>query len=187
MVGVLIGIGIAVVVLAVIVANISLMAREPGHLESTIMNRVKYWRVGGQQWTNPIADTPDTVRTGADHFQHHCQICHGLDGQNSGVPFATKLSPPAADLVSSRVQNYTDGQLKWIIENGIRFSGMPGWKGILDDDEMWHIVRYMRHLPVKGSLGVPEVYKETTEEHEHMQASPPHQHKHDADHHETHQ
>lgn len=60
---------------------------------------------------------------------------------------ATKMSPPVADL-------------KWIIENGIEPSGMPGWKGILDDDEMWKIVHYMRLLPPKGSLGVPEVFKQ---------------------------
>jgi mono/diheme cytochrome c family protein len=81
-------------------------------------------------------------KEGAEHFQHHCQICHGLDGQ---------------------LQEYADGQLKWIIENGIRFSGMPGWKGILSDQGMWHIVRYLRHLPQKGSVGVPSIY----EAHEH--------------------
>ena len=59
---------------------------------------------------------------------------------------------------------------KWIIENGIRFSGMPGWKGILEDGEMWHIVRYIRHLPPKGSLGIPAVFKESEEEHQHMES-----------------
>ena len=57
-----------------------------------------------------------------------------------------------ADLASHPVQKYRDGQLKWIIENGIRFIGMPAWKGILTNEEMWHIVRYIRHLPAKGSL-----------------------------------
>jgi len=52
---------------------------------------------------------------------------------DAGVPFAAKISPPVADLASKPVQDYSDGQLKWIIENGIRFSGMPAWKGILTD------------------------------------------------------
>ena len=51
-----------------------------------------------------------------------------VDGQNTGVPIATRTLLPVADLASERVQKYTDGQLKWIIDNGIRFSGMPGWK-----------------------------------------------------------
>jgi mono/diheme cytochrome c family protein len=61
-------------------------------------------------------------------------------------------------LNSSAVQAYTDGQLKWIIDHGIGPSGMPASKGILNDEEIWAIVRYIRHLPAKGSLGEPKVY-----------------------------
>ena len=107
------------------------------------------------------------MRSKGQHFQHHCQICHGLDGQNTGVPIANRTLPPVADLASPRVQKYTDGQLKWIIDNGLRFSGMPGWKGIVTDDEAWAIVAYIRHLPPKGSLGAPKVFQEAEEEHEH--------------------
>jgi hypothetical protein len=67
--------------------------------------------------------------------------------------------------------------LHWIIVNGINPSGMPAWKGILEDDEMWKIVRYLRHLPEKGSLGTPEVFKEEQEEHQEMKSGP-HQHSH---------
>jgi hypothetical protein len=70
-----------------------------------------------------------------------------------------------------------------IIQKGIRFTGMPGWKGILEDDEMWAIVRYIRHLPAPGSLGAPAVFKEEEEEHRHMHggAEPAeHQHEHGA-------
>ncbi len=69
------------------------------------------------------------------------------------------MSPPIPLLASHEVQAYKDGQLKWIIENGIFPSGMPAWKGTLDDEEMWAIVRYLRHLPRKGSLGVPTFYE----------------------------
>ena len=133
---------------------------------------------GGKDTPNPSPDTPETVQTGKEHFQHHCQICHGLDGHNTGVPFAAKMSPPVLDLGDKDVQDYSDGQLKWIIENGIRFSGMPGWKGVLEDDEMWSIVRFLRHLPEKGSLGEPAVYKESEEEHEGMHGSGSHEHSH---------
>ena len=74
-----------------------------------------------------------------------------MDGHATGVPFAQNMSPPVPDLAAKDIQNYTDGQLKWIIENGIRLSGMPRWKGLLQDEEMWRMVRYMRHLPAKGS------------------------------------
>jgi mono/diheme cytochrome c family protein len=157
-----------------------------GHanIESTIAKEVKQKiTIGGKEWKNPVADTPDSQKEGAEHFQHHCMICHGLDGHATGVPFANKMDPPVPDLSSRDIQGYTDGQLKWIIQNGIAPSGMPGWAGILDDNEMWNMVNYVRHLPSRGSLGAPAVYQESEEEHEHgkepeKKAAPARAHKH---------
>ena len=98
------------------------------------------------------------IHTGQKNFSNYCKVWHGLDGQNTGVPFADRMSPRVPALNSVAVQKYTDGQLKWIIDNGIFPSGMPASKGILSDDEMWQIVDYIRHLPPKGSLGEPPVY-----------------------------
>lgn len=128
-------------------------ANPPSTTEQEVATKTKEVVIGGKDWKSPIPDSPTSVKTGADYFQHHCQVCHGLDGQNTGVPFADRMSPPVANLAMSDVQAYADGQLKWIIQNGIRYSGMPGWSGVLSDDEMWHIVHYIRHLPPKGTLG----------------------------------
>ena len=68
------------------------------------------------------------------------------------------MSPPVPSLAGKDVQSYTDGQLKWVIDFGIWPSGMPGSKGILNDDEIWSIVLYLRHLPPAGSLGEPQMY-----------------------------
>jgi mono/diheme cytochrome c family protein len=145
-------------------------ASGPGNFESAVAKEVKQKiTIGGKDWKNPTPDTPDTAKEGGEHFQHHCQICHGLDGHATGVPFAMKMDPPIPDLSSKDVQDYSDGQLKWIIQNGIGPSGMPAWQGILDDSEMWLVVRYIRHLPPAGSLGDPAVYKEAEEEHEHAE------------------
>ena len=153
---------------------------KPGSVESSVAKTIKSKvTVGGKDDKNPIAYSPDAAKEGGEHFQHHCQICHGLDGQNTGVPFAEQMSPPVADLASKDVQDYTDGQLKWIVQNGIGPSGMPAWKGILEDDEMWKIVHYIRHLPPKGSLGAPAIFKEEEEEHKGMESgAKPHEHHH---------
>jgi len=136
-------------------------AGTPGSIESGVVKEIKQSvTIGGKDWKNPVAKSDAAIKEGAGHFQHHCQVCHGLDGHNTGVPFAEKMDPPVPDLSTKDVQDYTDGQLKWIIENGIAPSGMPGWKGILSDDEMWKMVHFIRNLPPKGSLGVPDVYKE---------------------------
>lgn len=114
--------------------------------------------VGGKSQKNPLPATAETIADGKEAFSHYCVACHGNDGQNTGVPFADRMSPPVPSLASPAVQTYTDGQLKWVIDYGIWPSGMPGAKGILSDDEIWSIVAYLRHLPPAGSQGEPEMY-----------------------------
>ncbi len=168
---------VLVVTLAAMLA--SCRAKAPGEAEAALVNEIKKETIGGKNWTNPLPDTAESRKTGAEHFQHHCQVCHGLDGHNTGIPFADTMSPPIADLGDNSVQAYTDGQLKWILVNGIRFTGMPGWSNILDDKEQWAIIRYLRHLPAKGSLGPPPVYKQMEEEHRQGSTGPPaNEHKH---------
>jgi S-disulfanyl-L-cysteine oxidoreductase SoxD len=150
---------------------------KPGAAETRVAEEVKHrMTVGGKDVLNPLPATEENIAEGREHFGHHCGICHGLDGQSSGVPFADKMSPPVPDLTSKDVQDYADGQLKWIIDNGINPSGMPAWKGNLSDEEMWKVVHFIRHLPPKGSLGIPEVYKEEQEEHKHTSGAHAHGH-----------
>src|SRR5882724_1895874 len=149
---------------------------KPGAAESKMANEVKHHiTVGGKDVPNPIPATEANIADGKEHFGHHCGICHGLDGQATGVPFADKMSPPVPSLSSKDVQDYQDGQLKWIIENGISPSGMPAWKGTLDDGEMWKVVTFLRRLPAKGSLGIPTIYTEEHEQHEHTKAEKHHE------------
>ncbi len=132
---------------------------EPGSLERKFITSAKHnVTVGGKNDKNPLAATTENARTGREAFSHYCIACHGLDAQNTGVPFATKMSPPVPSLASGDVQSYSDGQLKWIIENGVAPSGMPASKGVLNDDEIWSIIVYLRHLPPQGSLGEPCFY-----------------------------
>ena len=133
--------------------------RVPGKLETSLAEHVKRGiTVGGKGDANPLPVTAENIFAGRQNFSHYCFACHGLDGQNTGVPFAEKMSPPVPSLAGPAVQNYADGQLKWVIDNGISPSGMPASKGILSEDEIWQIVIYLRHLPAKGSLGEPAVY-----------------------------
>ena len=116
--------------------------------------------VGNKAVKNPKANDAAHRKAGKEAFGHYCVVCHGLDGQATGVPFANKMSPPVPSLASQDVQSYTDGQLQWIIANGVAPSGMPASKGILNDDEMWDIVVYLRNLPPAGSQGEPKFYSE---------------------------
>lgn len=135
-------------------------ANPPGKLETRVMTSVKHHWVGNKDAKNPMAATPENIADGKDAFSHYCVACHGNDGQNTGVPFADRMAPPVPSLASREVQEYSDGQLKWVIDYGIWPSGMPGAKGILSDDEIWSIVVYLRHLPPAGSAGEPEMYSQ---------------------------
>jgi hypothetical protein len=134
-------------------------ATPPGKLETAAITKIKHSiTVHGKNAKNPVADNTIHIENGRVAFSHYCAACHGLDGQNSGVPFADRMEPPVPALNSSEVQSYMDGQLKWIIDNGISPSGMPASRGILTDSEIWSIVVYIRHLPAAGSLGEPAMY-----------------------------
>jgi len=133
--------------------------RTPGSFETRFMQVAKrHVTVGGKSDVNPLSDTEENIRAGRANFTSYCMVCHGLDGQNTGVPFAEKMSPPVPTLNSPAVQAYSDGQLHWIIQNGIFPSGMPAAKRMFREDEIWQMVIYIRHLPPKGSSGEAQVY-----------------------------
>jgi S-disulfanyl-L-cysteine oxidoreductase SoxD len=128
-------------------------------LETAVVTRAKRWVfVRNKDAKNPLPATAENIANGKESFSHYCIVCHGLDGQNTGVPFTESMAPPVPSLASTDVQSYTDGQLKWVIDNGIFPSGMPANKGILSDQEIWSMVLYIRHLPPAGSLGEPAMY-----------------------------
>jgi cytochrome c553 len=134
-------------------------ANPPGRLDTKMITEAKrHIFVHGKSQKNPLSANAATIADGKEAFSHYCVACHGLDGQNTGVPFANRMSPPVPLLSGKDIQAYTDGQLKWVIDYGIWPSGMPGSKDTLSDDEIWSIVVYLRHLPPAGSLGEPEMY-----------------------------
>lgn len=149
----------APLLLATTTALAGCRATPPSPLETKVAYFTKHHiTVGGKKDMNPIKASETNIAAGQDTFTSYCSVCHGNDGQNTGVPFAKEVSPPVPLLNSSEVQQYTDGQLHWIIKNGIYPSGMPGSDGDFSDREMWQMVLYIRHLPKAGTLGNPTFY-----------------------------
>jgi plastocyanin/mono/diheme cytochrome c family protein len=105
---------------------------------------------------NPAAANPDTLRAAQRNFTARCVVCHGEDGKGN-TPIGAHIYPRAADLTAARTQSKKDGALFWIIQNGIPHTGMPGWKDLLNDDQIWQIVTYVRQLP----NGIPQVQAPT--------------------------
>lgn len=150
---------LGLLMLPVMILLRGMRATPPGSIESRAIWAAKHHLlVGNTSERNPLTANAETLADGKEAFSHYCVACHGMDGQNTGVPFADKMSPPVPLLTTAEVQSYTDGQLKWVIDNGLWPSGMPGSRGTLSDEEIWSIVLYLRHLPPAGSAGEPEMY-----------------------------
>lgn len=99
---------------------------------------------GSRDLKNPVVATPLNVAEARDHFADHCAVCHANNGSGE-TTMGRNMYPPAPDMRKSDTQNLTDGELFYIIRNGIRFTGMPGWGG--EDEENWKLVHFIRRLP----------------------------------------
>lgn len=95
---------------------------------------------------NPVAFTPEVWAQSRAHFADHCATCHANDGSGR-TELGQNLYPKAPDMRLAATQNLTDGELYWIIENGIRLTGMPAWGNGGDKDaDTWKLVHFIRHL-----------------------------------------
>jgi mono/diheme cytochrome c family protein len=95
---------------------------------------------------NPVAATPGSIARGLAHYRAMCVTCHGAPGVDPSE-IGEGLNPPAPDLTLVKVQKRPDGQLFWLVQNGIRMTGMPAFGPTHDDEEIWKIVTFLRHLP----------------------------------------
>ena len=122
----------------------------PGDLETRVARTVRSFAVSASDRArvNPVPRTDEAMRGGLEHFADHCAVCHGNDGSGA-TNFGRSLFPPAPDLRADPTQGLTDGELFYIIENGIRFTGMPafGTGAPEGETESWKLVHFIRHLP----------------------------------------
>jgi mono/diheme cytochrome c family protein len=100
----------------------------------------------GRTALNPVPFSGEAWAEGRAHFADHCASCHGNDGRGH-TEVGQHLYPKAPDMRLPDTQRLTDGELYWIIENGIRLTGMPSWgDGSGHDTETWKLVHVVRHL-----------------------------------------
>jgi mono/diheme cytochrome c family protein len=95
---------------------------------------------------NPFAPTAEVLNAARIHFADHCATCHGNDGSGK-TEIGQNLYPKAPDMRQPETQHLTDGQMYYIIHNGVRLTGMPAWGDPDKDDDSWKLVLFIRHLP----------------------------------------
>ena len=95
---------------------------------------------------NPIDANPASIAEGQRLYHAtDCALCHGKDGEGKGV-LAKDVSMNTHDWRRpASLEHFTDGELFYIVTNGVRFTGMPAWD--MPDDQIWRLVALMRHLP----------------------------------------
>jgi mono/diheme cytochrome c family protein len=121
---------------------------EPGALEARIARGIRNLAVpaDARNARNPIAASPEVLAAGLAHFADHCASCHANDGSGQ-TKLGRSLYPRAPDMRRLETQELTDGQLFYIIENGVRLTGMPAWGESGSAEGSWHLVHFIRHLP----------------------------------------
>lgn len=123
---------------------------EPGRIETVLARRLRAAAIprAAREQQNPIAASTDAIKEGMEHFADHCAICHANNGSGD-TEMGRGMYPRAPDMRQGTTQNLTDGELFYIIANGVRLTGMPAWGSGSEHDtnDNWRLVHFIRHLP----------------------------------------
>ena len=152
---VLAGMGLA---LALVVASALVYLRvtgldaqgTPGAIETQAARAARRFAVPPdvRSKANPVAASPEALAEGMAHYADHCATCHANDGSGD-TEMGRGFYPRAPDMRLPATQSLADGELFYVIERGIRFTGMPGWSTgtKAGEESTWHLVHFIRHLP----------------------------------------
>jgi len=112
-----------------------------------------------RQAKNPVASSEAVLAEGREHFADHCATCHANDGSGD-TEMGRNLYPPAPDMRQDATQSLTDGEIWFIIHNGIPLSGMPAWgEDDPNEKDSWELVHFIRHLPQVDEDEIAEMEK----------------------------
>jgi mono/diheme cytochrome c family protein len=143
--------GAAAVLLVAVLLRGGVSARqEPSAAEAFLARRLRHWAIPSaeRERPNPLPATPQVIAEGLAHFADHCAVCHANDGSGD-TEMGRGLYPKAPDMRRAETQSLSDGELFYVIKNGVRFTGMPAWGSDdpASDEASWKLVRFIRHLP----------------------------------------
>jgi mono/diheme cytochrome c family protein len=141
---------------------------------------------GAKGLKNPYQGTPESLAEAREHFVEHCSTCHGLDGRGD-TPIGRNLYPKVPNMTDTETQRLTDGELFYIISNGVRFTGMPAWGSEDSPQSIWELVVFIRRLPqlspeelklMQGLASEPESEGKgvVSKPHTHAPGTAPHKH-----------
>lgn len=108
--------------------------------------------------TNPVTADEASLVAGARVYRDHCALCHG-DPAHPKSPLADSLNPPAPQFATD-MADMPEDQNFYILQHGIRWTGMPGWKNVLSEQQVWQTVTFLSHMD-KLPSAAKQVFTET--------------------------
>ena len=95
---------------------------------------------------NPIEATEESVRAGLRIYGRFCRSCHGIRGDGRGQNPSPGTRP--ANLIDDEwVHGDSDGEIYNLIRRGVPPAyDMDAWEGRITDEEIWHVVNFLRNL-----------------------------------------
>jgi mono/diheme cytochrome c family protein len=117
----------------------------PGNFERhTAMHSVDEWvDAHAPKQDNPFKPTMDNIMDGSMVYDKHCAFCHGSLKEPTS-PLNNKFYPPVPQLMS-RTPDDPDANLFYVTKYGIKLTAMPGWDGVLSDDDIWKAVLFVKN------------------------------------------
>lgn len=113
----------------------------------------------------PNLTDPVLVHKGFPHFHDMCRLCHGAPGY-ARSEFAEGLYPHPPDLSSDEIKNeITDRELFWIVQNGLKMTGMPAFGDTHTEDQIWSIIAIIRELPRLDEKAYKEIAEDRRQHH----------------------
>ena len=94
--------------------------------------------------TNPLQPTNDILLAGQKIFNEGCAGCHGAPGKPS--KWGTQNFYPRVPQFNDQPPDLTSPQMFVAIKNGIRYSGMGGWDGLMSDEKIWQVATFLEHI-----------------------------------------
>lgn len=132
-----------------VVKNHGFSAREePSRIEAWLARHARRIATPGNATTlqNPVHATEEDLASARHHFVEHCSSCHALNGSGNTL-FGRNMYPKVPELRDQETQKLSDGELYYIISNGVRFTGMPAFGGEDSPEDIWKLVTFIRRLP----------------------------------------
>ena len=122
--------------------------QDPSSVESYVARRLRSLTMPprARRAVNPFQSSSQVLQEARQHFADHCASCHANDGSGN-TTMGRRLYPRTPDMRLAATQQLSDGELYFIIHNGVRLTGMPAWGESEPDEDSWKLVLFIRHLP----------------------------------------